>query len=575
MSKKLPLSIALFFIAIGAFAQTIVSTTPENRNVILEEFTGIYCGFCPEGHAIAQQMKDDNPDDVFLVNIHSGGFAVPGPTDPDFRTQWGAAIDAQSNLAGYPAGTINRQNFPGQEQNNSGDTALGRNQWVAASADVLDEPSYVNLAVTANMDSPTNTMTILVEAFYTGDSPEASNFLNVAIMQNNTTGPQSGGNMGNNYNHNHRLIDLVTGQWGEEISTVSTGNFVSRTYEYNLISNLNGLPVDPNELEIVVYMTETNQYVVSGSGNTVTLNAITSVNDANLLGVDSIDNTCSTAVSPVVTISNSGTDALTSVDISYDVNGGASETFTWTGNLATFESATITLPEINYTLQPTNVVNVSIPNDDFNDNNTSATSFQTSVETVSTMKLNILTDTWAEELSWEFVDSNGTVIESQTYTGNDAGSAGGDDNTLFEYTINVPADCITFNVSDEFGDGATEGAGGYVQLLDANGVVVYGQNGAYGAGFSVNFNANGVLGLDDNNLTDVSIFPNPANTVLNISNADNATVEVYNILGQVMMTRANISVNETLDVANLATGTYLVKIDNGASITTKKFIIAR
>ena len=54
----------------------------------------------------------------FLINIHSGGYAVPNGNQPDFRTQWGEAIDDQSGLAGYPAGTINRQNFPGQEQGN-------------------------------------------------------------------------------------------------------------------------------------------------------------------------------------------------------------------------------------------------------------------------------------------------------------------------------------------------------------------------------------------------------------------------------------------------------------------------
>ena len=31
-------------------------------------------------------------------------------------------------------------------------------------------------------------------------------------------GAQVGGNMGNNYVHQHRLIDLLTGQWGIDIS---------------------------------------------------------------------------------------------------------------------------------------------------------------------------------------------------------------------------------------------------------------------------------------------------------------------------------------------------------------------
>jgi hypothetical protein len=106
-------TLAAVLLTTGLLAQTIVSTNPENKNVILEEFTGIYCVYCPEGHAIAQAIKDANPNDVYLINIHTGGYANPTGNDPDFRTQFGAAIASQSNLVGYPAGTVNRHYFPG------------------------------------------------------------------------------------------------------------------------------------------------------------------------------------------------------------------------------------------------------------------------------------------------------------------------------------------------------------------------------------------------------------------------------------------------------------------------------
>jgi hypothetical protein len=48
----------------NSFGQTIVSTSPENKKVVLEEFTGIKCVFCPQGHAIAQAIQNNNPDDV-------------------------------------------------------------------------------------------------------------------------------------------------------------------------------------------------------------------------------------------------------------------------------------------------------------------------------------------------------------------------------------------------------------------------------------------------------------------------------------------------------------------------------
>ncbi len=110
--KKVLSSLFFAFIGITLVAQTIVSTSPENKNVILEEFTGIHCGYCPQGHAIAQSIQDANPNDVFLINIHQGGYATPGTGEPDFRTDFGDAIAGQSGLTGYPAGTVNRHIFP-------------------------------------------------------------------------------------------------------------------------------------------------------------------------------------------------------------------------------------------------------------------------------------------------------------------------------------------------------------------------------------------------------------------------------------------------------------------------------
>lgn len=67
----------LTILATGAissmFAQLPVSTTPTNRKVVIEEFTGIKCQYCPDGHKIANTIKASKaPGEVILVNIHTG-----------------------------------------------------------------------------------------------------------------------------------------------------------------------------------------------------------------------------------------------------------------------------------------------------------------------------------------------------------------------------------------------------------------------------------------------------------------------------------------------------------------------
>tara|TARA_B100000795_G_scaffold88781_1_gene64580 strand:+ start:8661 stop:10370 length:1710 start_codon:yes stop_codon:yes gene_type:complete len=569
MIKNLTLSISLSLFGLCAFAQTIVTTTPENRKVILEEFTGVNCTFCPQGHAIAQTLQDNNPGEVFLVNIHSGGYATPNGNQPDFRTQWGEAIDNQSGLAGYPAGTINRQNFPGQEQGNSGTTALGRGQWVGAASSVLTQGSYVNVGVEASLNVQTSIMTIDVEAYYTGNSPEATNKFNVAILQNNTLGPQVGGNMGNNYMHQHRLISMVTGQWGVDINNTTTGSLYSNQFNFEVPSDVNGIPVELGNLEVVVFVTETTQLIPSGSGTYPAITGLNDANDVNLRSVADIEATCSTSVAPVINIQNTGQNELTSVVISYDVNSGATESYTWTGSLLSLESTDIELPEVSFTSQSTNTITASVPNDDFNGNNESSTSFDGAVETAGTMDLSITTDDWAEELTWNFKNSSGAILESGSY------SANSDDQTTFEYRFNFDDDCMTFSAFDSYGDGLTAGGNGGIELKDANGVMVYSFNGNYGSGFSVEFDSDGQLGLGNNDFATIQVFPNPTSDILNIANVENANIEVYNLLGQVMTVKTNISNTETVDVSGYATGAYFVKISNGTLTTTKKFVVVK
>ena len=101
--KKSLLYIITIFSVFNLGAQTIVGTTPENKNVVLEEFTGISCGFCPDGHRIGQLIYDQNPGDVVLINIHTGSYATPQGPGTDFNTSFGSAIAGQSNLSGFKA----------------------------------------------------------------------------------------------------------------------------------------------------------------------------------------------------------------------------------------------------------------------------------------------------------------------------------------------------------------------------------------------------------------------------------------------------------------------------------------
>ena len=75
-----------------------------------------------------QDLHDANPNDVFLINIHTGGYASPQGPGTDFRVDpIGANIANQRNLSGYPAGTVNRHQF-------SMSHLRSRGSWASASS---------------------------------------------------------------------------------------------------------------------------------------------------------------------------------------------------------------------------------------------------------------------------------------------------------------------------------------------------------------------------------------------------------------------------------------------------------
>ncbi|MBX7240911.1 MAG: T9SS type A sorting domain-containing protein [Bacteroidia bacterium] len=81
-------------------------------------------------------------------------------------------------------------------------------------------------------------------------------------------------------------------------------------------------------------------------------------------------------------------------------------------------------------------------------------------------------------------------------------------------------------------------------------------------------------------INDFKAYPNPANTVLNVSmtlnNADDVTVSLVSLNGQVMMTKTaknSASFNTQLNVANLASGMYFLQVTTSIGTATQKLII--
>lgn len=570
MKKKLLL--LLFFTAFSSHAQTIVSTTPQNKKVILEEFTGVNCQFCPSGHAIANTIKNANPADVFLINIHVGGYSTPTSGQPDFRTPFGTAIANQSGLTGYPAATVNRTAYTGLSQNGATGTAMSRNNWTNASNQTRNQSSYVNVATTASINVNTRLLTVFVEAYYTGNSPVSSNRLNIALLQNNTLGPQTSGGLGDNYPHQHRLVHMLTGQWGDTYNTTTAGTLITRTYTYTIPAAYNSVPAELGNFEIVAFVAEGQQKIISGNGTVPTYTGL-NANDAKIKEVIEIAEQCVSSLQPKVEIQNNGQNNLTSLPITYDINGGTPQVFNWTGNLSSLAKTTVTLPSITYSLQANNNLNVSIPADDNATNNSGAITFVKAPETTtSNLTIQITLDQYGSETTWTLKNSAGaTVASSPAY----ADSAAAGEYPQPNINITVPNDCYTFTILDSYGDGifGAYGFGSYTIL--SNGAAISGvEGGEFGASDARSFGVANPLNTSEFNRNSISIFPNPSNGIITINSENTLNLTITDITGKVVFSKNNVTNNENINLSNLQTGIYLAKMVTETGVEeTKKIIL--
>jgi hypothetical protein len=73
-------------------------------------------------------------------------------------------------------------------------------------------------------------------------------------------------------------------------------------------------------------------------------------NDASVFNVSAPSGTlCTTSFAPVMTLKNAGSGNMTSCTINYQVDGGTVNTYSWTGNLASTATVSVTLPSVTAT----------------------------------------------------------------------------------------------------------------------------------------------------------------------------------------------------------------------------------
>jgi hypothetical protein len=156
------------------------------HNVLIEEGTGTWCGWCPRGKVAMQYMYQTYPDQFIGINVHNG----------DVLTV--TAYDNAANFGGFPACNVDRVLLDESVSQTAFENYFNARKDLVSPAD---------LQVTSSGSS--SNITIDVDAEFVTPISSANFRLGVIIIESNITGTTSQYNQSNFYSFQSQNIALV------------------------------------------------------------------------------------------------------------------------------------------------------------------------------------------------------------------------------------------------------------------------------------------------------------------------------------------------------------------------------
>lgn len=554
---------------------TLVSTEAQNRKILIEEYTGVGCTWCPLGHLAANQVVAENPGQAFVINIHQGSLAE-GFT-PDLTTEWGNALNKPIGSNSYPSGTISRHMFAGNDK-----LAVNYEQWSTIAPEILALPSYVNVGAKATIDWATRKILVEVEVYYTGQPGVTSNAINVALLQDNIIGYQNGMAknpaqiVGNQYKHMHALRDLLTGQWGESITDLAQGKLIKKTYAKELPEAVKDIDLTLEDLSVIVFVAEGHTEILNAcKAEMVHLNA-----PVHVVRLWHAEQTVYPACTPEGTarlhIANIfGNEGVESYTIEATTDAG---TQTFDFEPADFAVGTDEYIEIGpfpatLNLRDTVTLRLTKINGEaytVEEGQTVSAPFVKWANYVSNPVLNLVQDQFGTDITWTLTRDKETLQTGGPYR--DLQEEGTRANTV-ALSNATTGGCYTLTVFDKNGDGINNIRGeGYIEIQDGNGHVAIHMDGKYDSSVQIFFQVTGVANEAAAEAAyALSVNPNPVSAMdaeldFEMNRAETLSIAIYNLsglrLGETLRYRGEAGQHRlTLPTASLPAGIYLVMVN--------------
>ncbi len=243
-------------------AQTLVSTSPESRKILIERKTGIHCGTCRHHEDNSVELQAAFPGKIVDVGIYTSGDPY-GTVHTDKPAELALGNEDATQLAmgssAVSRSKMNRILFPGAfgeaPYYYGGGTSILYSGMDACADSVFNSGmSPVNIGVETQWDAITRELTVNIEAYFTA-TVTGQNKLSVYLVESDIIGYQS--TRGDNWSHQNVLRKALYDSdiWGDIISNTSAGSLITKTYTYIVPTDYSGTGANIDNMDVIVFIT--------------------------------------------------------------------------------------------------------------------------------------------------------------------------------------------------------------------------------------------------------------------------------------------------------------------------------
>jgi len=207
---------------------------PQNKKMLVEEYTGVQCPNCPAGATILKNYDVANPEKIVIVALHSGSLTDPIPNKSKYNF---SNDEVQNMINNYLGGNVNAKPAASIDRipQGNGLFIVNKSQWTTAIAQRSSTTSPVNLTVTSKYDSAFKKVVVKVKVVYTQQVTTKQN-ISLWVLESNIIDAQYDGTITiDNYEHNHVFRDFITPVSGSAILSSMSQKAPGLVYERQFI----------------------------------------------------------------------------------------------------------------------------------------------------------------------------------------------------------------------------------------------------------------------------------------------------------------------------------------------------